>query len=336
MRLIYDPNLCLNCETFDCFTKCPYLNYDLDRAKAERLKIVRGEYSDALRECMTCYACEEFCPYNNHPFYQIAELQEAYGVRFIDEDRLNELIERYKPIGEFKPKRVGERVIHICLFPEFKELIKGKIFEGIDVVRGRHLFCNLIYLHFGAISVIKERAGKVIDNMSKLRANEIILFHDECYGFYNSFAKAYGFKIPFKPIHLFEFLYRRLKELEDEIKKLNIKAAYQRPCSNRLCPETDKILDNILDLIGVERVEREYDRENAICCGAAFEFAGRKDIAEELQRRNLGDIIESKATHVIFNCPMCYLTLSEKVCGAGIMPVMLSELCRMAIGEIKK
>ncbi len=331
MELKFDPNLCYSCESYACLTKCQYLNYDFDSAKEERLKIARGEYSRVLEECMACYACEEYCPHNNHPFYRIVELQELHGVKVVDDSMLKMLIERYRAEGEFKPKKVGERVVHICLFPELRNAVKGKLYEGYDVVRGRHLFCNLIYLHFGMISVIKERAPKIIENVSKLGVKEVVLFHDECYGFYNSFAKAYGLDVPFKTVHIFEHLYAKLRDME--VKKLNIKVAYQRPCSNRLSPQIDKVLDDLFELIGVERVERNYDRENALCCGAAFEFAGKKDVAEKLQKKNLEDMAKSGATHVAFNCPMCYLTLAERVRKAGMTPVMVSELCKMAIGE---
>ncbi|RLG18429.1 (Fe-S)-binding protein [Nanoarchaeota archaeon] len=330
-QLRFDPELCLKCESYDCLTKCLYLNYDLKSAREERIKLAKGEYSKVLEECMTCYGCEEYCPYNNHPFYRIVELQEEYGVKLLDEKMKEVLINRYKAEGEFRPKKVGERIINICLFPEFKDAIKGKLYEGYDVVRGRFLFCNLLYLHYGLISVVKERAKQIIENMSKFGAKEIVLFHDECYGFYNSFANAYGIDVPFKTIHLFEHLYRRLREIGCE--KLGIKVAYQRPCSNRLSPETDKMLDKLFDLIGVERVRREYDRERAICCGAAFEFAGRRDVAEELQEKNLKDMANTDAEYVVFNCPMCYLTLSGKVREIGMRPIMVSELCKMSIGE---
>ena len=40
----------------------------------------------------------------------------------------------------------------------------------------------------------------------------------------------------------------------------------------RYTPEKDVYLDEIFDLIGVERVKRQYDGINAICCGV--ELAG--------------------------------------------------------------
>jgi len=330
--LNFDPELCFSCESYACLTKCQYLNFDLNKAKEERIKLAKGEYSDVLKECVNCYACEEYCPYNNHPFYRIVELQEKFGINPAPEDVIRGFVLRYQPQGVFKPKEIKGRPIHLCLFPEFKSMIQGKLFENMTIVRGRHIFCNLLFLHFARSSIIKERATEVIKNVSSF-GKEIVLFHDECYGFYTSFAEAYNLEVPFKPIHLFEHLYQRLKENEDKIQKLDLKIAYQRPCSNRLSPETDKILDKVFDIIGVERVEREYDRENALCCGVVFTFLQKEELTRSVQRKNIEDILNSKASHVVFNCPMCYLTLAEKVRNQGLTPIMISELCKMAIGE---
>ena len=332
-ELRFDPQLCFICQTFSCLTECRYLSYGFDEAREERVKIARGEYSRVLEECMTCYGCEEYCEHDNHPFYMLVELQERFGVRVADDGFLAQLVERYRAEDEFRPKEVGGKVVHICLFPQFKSAITGRLFEGYDVVRGRHLFCNLIYLHYGLISVIKERAARTIDNFRKLGIEEVVMYHDECYGFYTSFARAYGIEVPFKAVHLFDHLHSRLREMESEVVELGVRVAYQRPCSNRLSPETDRTLDRIFELIGVERVEREYDRMNALCCGASFEFKGDFETARKLQERNIRDMVDSGASHVVFNCPMCYLTLGKKVRDAGLTPVMVSELCKMAIGE---
>ena len=331
MKLKFDPEVCMRCETFDCLTMCLYLNYDLNSAREEMLKIARGDFSKVLRECYTCYGCEEYCPYNNHPFYRIVELQEKYEVRNVDEKMVRELIERYDIGGEFIPKKVGGKFVHICLFPEAKEIVKSKFFEGYDVIRGRHIFCNMIYLHYGLISVVKNRAERTIKNIEKLHAEKIILYHDECYAFYESFAKAYGINVPFNYVHYFEHLYDKLREFE--IKELGLKVAYQRNCSNRLVPQIDKILDKIFELIGVERVEREFDRDRAICCGAVFELVGKNELAAELQKKNISDMVRSRATHAVFNCPMCYATLAKKVEAEGLKPLTVIDLCKMAIGE---
>ena len=67
---------CAKCETLDCLTRCQYMDLGLEEARVERQRILDGEDSRVLRECATCYACEEYCPYENHPFYLIVERQE--------------------------------------------------------------------------------------------------------------------------------------------------------------------------------------------------------------------------------------------------------------------
>ena len=62
-----------------------------------------------------------------------------------------------------------------------------------------------------------------------------------------------------------------------------MKIAYQRPCSNRLVPETPHFVDATLELIGVARVERKYDGENALCCGGGLLAQGKDDFDGETQ-----------------------------------------------------
>lgn len=334
-ELKFKAEKCLSCDSYACLTKCRYLNYDFKTAREERIKIAKGEYSRVLEECKTCYGCEEYCPYDNHPFYRIVELQEEYQIHLAPKPIAKQLVKMYaareKDLTRISP--VGKKAISLCLFPDLKSSLESKLFEGMPVILGRQIFCNLVYLHFANMSVIKERAQQMIDNISKYGVEELVCFHDECYGFFNSYAKAYGLEVPFKATHLFEYLYQKLKESEDSLRKLNLKVAYQRNCSNRLSPETDKILDKIFELIGVERVDREYDRDNALCCGAVFRMWGEDELAEDVQRRNIKDMVDSKANFAVFNCPMCYVALGEMAAKNGLMPLLVSDLCRLAIGE---
>ena len=183
------------------------------------------------------------------------------------------------------------------------------------------------------MSVIKDRLPKIIDNIEKQGIKELICLHDECYGTFNSLAPAYGIEVPFKTIHYFEYLYNKLKEYKAEIKPLNVKAAYQRNCSARLCPETDHFIDDIFELIGVERVEREHDRENALCCGAVIRMIKGYKSTDDLQKRNIDDMASAAAEYCVFNCPACWDTLAEKVAKRGIKPIHLIDLCKLAIGE---
>lgn len=332
LELKHDPSKCLACNSYDCLVKCQYLHLSREEAEVEVKKLISGEDSKVLHECVTCYACEEYCRRGNHPFYFIVEQQERKGILTAPKPIVKQWVQLAIPMGEqVRPAR--KPLISMCFFPGIENRVQGKLFEGVDVIMGRHIFCNLVYLHFAKSSLIKERLPKITEAIAQHGVDEVVFFHDECYSTFTHYAEAIGLKVPFKPIHLFEYLYRRLKELEDEIRPLNLKVAYQRPCSSRLTPEKEHWVDDIFNLIGVERVKRVYDRENAICCGSIFKLLGRYELSIDVQRRNLDDMVKAGAEVCVFNCPNCYWTLAEKVAKLGIKPLFMSDLCRLAIGE---
>lgn len=335
MKLKFDKNFCEKCTTYDCLTKCQYMRLDVESAKKEIMRLINGEETFILNECVTCYACEEYCKKGNHPFYLITELQESKGIlpapKPIVKQWINMAIPTRKDTQYFPNSR--EPVISLCLFPEFMRELRGKLFEGVSFILGRHFYCQLAYLHFGKPSVIKERLPKIIENIARHGFKEVVFFHDECYSTFTSYANAYGIEVPFRPVHFFEYLYNKLKALEDKVKPLNVRIAYQRNCSTRLTPDKEQYLDRIFELIGVERTQREYDKEKALCCGGIFRGQQRYDLFVDVQRRNVEDMVKSKAEYCVFNCPYCYYTLAERVYKAGIRPIMLHQLCRLALGE---
>ena len=79
-KLDFDKQKCINCKTTSCLSKCQYMDLDTEKAKIEWEKLINDEKSSVLEDCVTCYACEEFCPVGNHPFYFIVEQQEKNGL----------------------------------------------------------------------------------------------------------------------------------------------------------------------------------------------------------------------------------------------------------------
>lgn len=337
-ELKYDPAACEACDGTYCLTRCQYLDLDLDAARKEMMKILAGEDSMVLHQCATCYACEEYCPQDNHPFFLIVEQQEKLGIWPAPVPITNQQVRMMEPRGQLAPAKVSAPVIDMCFFPMLTGSIRGKIYEGASTIGGADLFCNIMWLHFAKNSVIRERLPLVIDNIMKFYlkdsgVEELVCYHDECYGTFTHLAPAFGIEVPFRPIHLFEFLVKRLTGLKSDITPLNATAAYQRPCSNRLIPETQHWVDEIFALIGVERPEREYDRENALCCAATIRAQQREELADDVQERNIEDMAATGAKYCVFNCPMCFFTLKDKAAARGMTPMLMSDLCRLALGE---
>ena len=333
--LKFDEDICATCPTSDCLVKCQYINIDKDTAHNEMMKIIKGEDSFILQDCVTCYACEEYCKRGNHPFYLITERREEKGILTVPRAITKQWINLCEPQGKYKLGDIKEKILSFGYAPEFLQWVKGRLFDDVmpSYVFGQEFFCNVVYIHFANTSIIKKRLPMIMDNFNKLGVKEVVCMHDECYGSFTSLASAFGIEVPFKPIHYFEYLYNRLQELRDEIRPLNIKVAYQRPCSSRLCPETHHFVGDIMKLIGVDLVERNYQDENALCCGEILRMTYGYELANDVQKRNIDDMVEHGAENCIFNCIACYSALAHKVAKIGIKPLHMIELCRLAIGE---
>ena len=341
-ELQFDESECLSCVTCDCLTKCQYMDIDRDTAKEQILKIAHGEDSFVLHDCVTCYACEEYCEKGNHPFYLIVERQEELDIPPLPKPLIQRGINTGVPFrGEPEIEEINGQVLTMGAFSDLMYLIQGKLFEGLPVISADprkmfHYFCQLMYLHYARTSVIKERLPKIIETIAKHKVTEVICFHDECYGTYTSYCPAVGIDVPFKSVHLFEYLYNRLNELKDEIKPVKLKVAYQRPCSSRLSSDKHHFVNDIFKLIGAEHVKREYVDEDALCCGGTImgqRREGSRKRAADVQRKNIEDMKKAGAEVCVFNCPACYNTMDRMVLRNGIRPIFMSDLCRLAVGE---
>ena len=333
--LEFDENVCAKCPSPDCLLKCQYMKWDKETAHEEMMKVVTGEDSRVLKECVTCYACEEYCRRGNHPFYLISERREEKGLYTAPRPITNQWINMTRMQGKQMVGKITDRVLSSCFIPALGGMVSGEIFKDLtgSIVFGAEFMCPAVHTHFAKMSVIKERLPMVMENFKKLGVKEVICLHDECYGTYTSIASAYGLEVPFKPIYYMDFLLGRLKELKDKIKPLNIKAAYQRPCSNRLIPDKHHLAKDIMDFIGVELPEREYQDENCLCCADILRSISGYRLANDVQQRNIEDMLKTGAEYCVFNCPACQSTLSEKVGKKGLKPIHIIDLCKIAIGE---
>ena len=335
---MFDKSHCSECENIDCLTRCQWMDIDKDTARAEMEKMINGEDSFVLKNCVTCFACDEYCPYGSHPFDLKTELQEKYNSLNINSNILENTVKRFAPHDQVRLKEIDPEkpVINKCGLGKLNvNNLQGQLFDNLQYVSGLDFFCNLLYHHYARDSVIKERAPIILDNIKKQGIKEMICFHDECYGFYASFCPRNNIELPtdFKVIHINEYLYNYLKDHESEIKKLNIKMAYQRSCSNRFIPETDEWVDKICELIGVERVPRKYDRENAMCCAGIFATLGKSSLMRKAQNDNINDMLEHDAEVCVYNCSMCKESLGSKAKRKGLKNYLLSDLVRLSLGE---
>jgi len=322
----------------DCLDRCHYLNFNRESGSKEIKKLVQGEKVAWLKDCVTCIACNEYCSKGARPFDLILQRLEESG-DFTDSSLRTQMAERFKPEGEPRPVEPKDRVMSICVMQgNMPWAIQGRLFETIPLLKGKHYFCNVLFAHMGDESVMRDRLQAMVNNLAKSGAKEIVFVHDDCYAVIKGIAPEYAIKIPFRPVHFFEYLRDYLRENNKSIRKLNMKVAYQRPCASRYTPEKDYLLDEIFDLIGLERVKRQYDGINAICCGVEVAGPGLKlfprgENFEPFREENVKDAEDHGAEAMIYLCPMCFATLNKKVRESGMKNYMISDICRLALGE---
>jgi len=323
----------------ECLMKCAYLAYPEEKAKEEFKKLIKGEPTPVTSECITCCACNMYCPEGANPFDLINQRQEETGTFPATETAVSMMSMASQLPSEVKKGEKGKPVLNLCTVDLLPGVIEGRLFDGLTITKGGDYFCYIGWIHVGKPSMVKQNAQKFVDNLSKVvkevGAKEVICYHDDCYALLGNKVHEFGIKLPFKPIHIIEYLRDYVKAHKNEVKKLNMKIAYQQPCASRYTFAKDKMLDELFKLIGVERVNRKYDRMYALCCGGAQGAMSTvsKEELEEWRNKNLMDAKEHGAEAMVFLCPMCVLGLRSRAKAQNLEPYILSNLVRLSLGE---
>jgi Fe-S oxidoreductase len=318
----------------DCLVRCEYTDYDKDRAVSEIQDLIAGRPAPILSACVTCFACNEYCPTEARPFDLILDRQEQHGSLGVSLEMITAEEARYAATSPVRVPENNGRVLSACVFGSAEAaLFQGRLFEDLPMVKGRHFFCYILFDHIGAGSVTQRHAQTFVDNLAATGAEEIILFHDDCYSMLVDRVPELGIRVPFRPVHLFEYLRSYLESHRDDLTPLGLRVAYQRPCASRLSPGKEEALDAVFKLIGVERVPRQHDREGALCCGLVASMS-KPELAPVIRQRNLDDAQGAGAQAICYLCPMCQRGLTEHADARGLGNHHIVELVRMSLGEL--
>jgi len=316
----------------ECLIRCPWVRADRPQAIEWMRKMIAGDLTPVLHQCITCYACNERCPRGANPFDLIAELQERYRV-FATEAAAGAEEAKYAFSGELKGFPRASRILTTCVFGKTDAgLLEGDLYD-LPRVGGKPYYCWLLFSHWGAESIQRKHARDLVGRLAMTGADEVVCFHDDCYAMLTKLAPGYGVDVPFRPVHLSEYLVECLHKRRDRLRALNFRVAYQRPCASRYTPEKEHFVDELFELTGVRRVDREYDREGALCCAGVMLLLGNGD-PKPFQTRNIVDAKQNGAQAMVCLCPMCLHNLAGVASEHHLPLIFIGDLARMAIGEL--
>jgi ferredoxin len=134
-QLKFDENICYACDSYDCLMKCQYLDMDVDTARIEMGKIISGEASFVLTDCVTCYACEEYCQKGNHPFYLIVSQQEELNLLPLPDPLIKRGVQLGIPFrGEPEIEEIQGTALNLGVFSQLSNMTQGKLFDGTTLM----------------------------------------------------------------------------------------------------------------------------------------------------------------------------------------------------------
>jgi len=326
--------LCDECG--DCFAQCPYGGYTREQAISLIRSLKRGQPAPVISQCITCMACNEFCPQGANPYDLVCELQEKYAVRLIPEHMVDAIDATAGTTpNEIIPGEMGRPALSLCIMGSAgpADLTASKMFRGLTVVKGSDYYSSIVCLHAGFESRVRARAQRFIDNLLRLGCQEIIFMHNDCYVLAACKAPEYGIAVPFMPVNIVQYMAGWLRQNPDSIAALRKDIAFQRPCISRYIPAEDGWLNDFFNLVGARRIARAYDGKHALCCAAGLAKL-QPQRAQPIITKNIADAMAHGADAMVFLCPTCYVLMSGPCEKRGLPAIFITDLARMALGEI--
>jgi Fe-S oxidoreductase len=325
----------------ECLTHCLFVDYDEKQAKSDMAKLIAGEPADIIANCVTCYACNEFCPTGANPWELINFMQQKTGL-YLYPDEAKKTAKGWTTKPDEVIKGSGSRpAISLCGFQDvlpWKDVFKGKIFDGMTIIKGGSYCCRMGATHMGVRDAPFKYLPTLIENLSKTGEKEIVFYHDACYDLVTAEARAQNLEVPFKAVHLAEFIRNWLRDNKDKITPLKLKVAYQRPCTSRYNPHgalEENLYDwieDIMKLLGCKLVHRKYEKENSMCCGSGI-FPTQHDRAMSYVKLNLEDAKKAGAEAYVYFCPVCTAVMRATTRDMGMQPFHIIMLAQKALGE---
>lgn len=334
------------------------MQFTREQAIDEIRMINRGETakSRAVRDCMSCYACNAFCPHDAHPYERI---HYDWDVRYRAHGlprRASYLMPGRRPNfrQDLRFSR-RERELHArwgadtppartCLYPgcnllAMPLLAEGAIFEALPVWGRWDLCCGEMFFRMG----LREPTARIAERLTAFYRDKPI---DElvfvCPAGYNMFThvlpEQFGAHFTFKTTFFTDWFMEQQRQGRFPTRTpLQGSTVVHDSCHARVLGETfmEKQRE-LLRTLGLSVSETEPNRGHGLCCGVAA-GCNRYSLFDLMRegRRALRALDQAPGETITAYCTGCLLTLGifRLINPFGKQPVHLVAYVREAMGE---
>ncbi|HPA71552.1 MAG TPA: (Fe-S)-binding protein [Spirochaetota bacterium] len=345
---------CVECGT--CLRECRYLGLSADGAVEEIRKINRGEPSVVTERCVSCYACDAFCPRGAHPYERIHyawdERYRRTGLparaRYLMPDqrpnfrqdvnfsaREKRLLEKWSA-----PAPPARTVLYPgCNLMTLPLLADGAIFERLPVWGNWGLCCGEMFFRMGLLDRVERTARELTAFYADTGIEEMVFVCSACYNMFGNvlpgqFGARFGFRITF----FTDWFWREVDAGRLAAPgKLAGSVAVHDSCHARvLGTEFMETQRAGLRRLGLETHDTVTDLKRGLCCGMAS-GARRYSVADLARYTVMGlrELDRAEGDLGLAYCTGCLLTFSMARLARpfGKKLVHPLELYRKALGE---
>ncbi len=329
LRKVLNWDACKECG--QCLANCRYIHLPASDAVREIKNLNQGNTSFILENCISCYACNTFCPNNAHPYERILfAMKERYDTDGLPK-RASYLLPGRRPnFREDLTYDPAEKALHTrwntdtppaktvlypgCNLLSMPLLATGKVFEKLPVWGRWDLCCGEMYFRTGLLDKAEETAHKLTRFYSTKDIKEMVFVCPACYNMFTIvLPQQFGARFNFKTTFFTDWFLQEIENGTFDIKEtLTGSVVIHDSCHGRILGNSFMEKQRqLLKRLGLEVNETQLNRDKGLCCGMA---AGAKkfsvmDLIKNAMRQLIA-LDRSKGKETAIYCTGCLLMFS--------------------------
>ena len=282
-----------------------------------RICPVRIELSDRWEQLKEWLFIEGYAPLEGHkpirervaahrnPFNEPVEKRDAWLPEEVELSSEPEILYFVGCTESYRRQEIATATARILDRADVKFMILGK----------KEQCCGSPLLRTGQTDIVKEELiPQNIENLKEWGVNEVVTACSGCFNtITNDYPKVYG-KLPFKILHISQYVERLLSQGRIELKNpINKTVTYHDPCHlGRHVGVYEEPRNVLRSIPGIEFVEMQRIRVQSRCCGAGGGFKiAFNDKATTIGAKRVKEALETEAELMVTTCPFCKTNLNQ-------------------------
>jgi Fe-S oxidoreductase len=207
---------------------------------------------------------------------------------------------------------------------------------GVDfgVLKTEERCCGDAVYQAGEDAYLEELITENVATFRKTKASVVLSISPHCFNIFKTLYPKYG--ATFRPVHYTQFIADLLDSGKIKLtQRFETAVTYHDPCYlsryHGIQEEPRKLIESIR---GVNLLEMENSKENALCCGGGGARVFQEEVGERLSNIRVREASETGAQILATSCPYCIQNFEDSVKteGKNMQVSDVAELIAFSMG----